>query len=309
MILSISRRTDIPAFYGKWFINRLKEGFVYIRNPFNVHQISKVNLTSDKIECIIFWTKNPSEEFIDNLKIIDELGYKYYFQYSITSYDKTIEQNIPQKAIQTEKFQKLANKIGKEKVIWRYDPIFFNEKYSFEYHKKWFEYIAAKLENNTEKCIISFLDYYPKIKKRLIDNKIPEVTENQMSEFAFFLSSIGKKYNIKIESCCEKADLSFAGIEHGHCIDPKLINKISEQQYNFKKDKSQRQNCGCIESIDIGTYNTCKNGCIYCYANQKENVITNYDVNSPLLCSKLLPNDKITERTVKNCKLSEAELF
>lgn len=309
MILSVSRRTDIPAFYGEWFINRLKEGFVYIRNPFNVHQISKVNLSSDKIECIIFWTKNPSEEFIDNLKIIDKLGYKYYFQYSITSYNKTIEQNIPQKAIQTEKFQKLANKIGKEKVIWRYDPIFFNEKYSFEYHKKWFEYIAAKLKNNTEKCVISFLDYYPKIKKKLIDNKIPEVTENQMSEFAFFLSSIGKKYNIKIESCCEKTDLSFAGIEHGHCIDPKLINRISGQQYNFKKDKSQRQNCGCIESIDIGTYNTCKNGCIYCYANQKENVITNYDVNSPLLCSKLLPNDKITERTVKNCKLSAAELF
>lgn len=309
MILSVSRRTDIPAFYGDWFINRLKEGYLYVRNPMNIHQVSKVHLSPDKIECITFWTKNPSEEFINRLAEIDELGYKYYFQYSVTSYDQNIEINVPRKTIQMERFQKLANKIGKEKVIWRYDPIFFNEHYNFEYHKKWFEFIAQKFEKNTEKCIISFLDYYSKIKKRLIENAIPEVEETQMFEFASYLSSIGKKYNIKIESCCEAIDLASVGIEHGHCIDPELINKICLKQYDFKKDKSQRQACGCIESIDIGTYNTCKNGCAYCYANWKDTVNVVYDPKSPILCSTIQPDDVITERIVKTCELLQAKLF
>lgn len=309
MILSVSRRTDIPAFYGDWFINRLKEGFVYVRNPMNIHQVSKIPLTPEKIECIVFWTKNPSEKFIKDLKTIDELGYRYYFQFSVTSYDQKVEVNIPKKTILMERFKQLSNKIGKEKVIWRYDPIFFNEHYNFEYHKKWFEYIAEKLENHTEKCVISFLDYYSKIRSRLILNGIPEVQEQQMQEFAFYLSTIGKKYNIKVESCCEEIDLSGVGIEHGHCIDADLINRICPLQYDFKKDKSQRQACGCIESIDIGSYNTCRNGCIYCYANWKDNVNSVYDPNSPILCSTINPDDKITDRAIKSCELLQAKLF
>lgn len=309
MVLSVSRRTDIPAFYGDWFINRLKEGFVYVRNPMNIHQVSKIPLTPEKVECIVFWTKNPSEKFIKDLKILDELGYRYYFQFSINSYDKKIEVNIPKKTILMERFKQLSNQIGKEKVIWRYDPIFFNEHYDFEYHKKWFEYIAAKLENHTEKCIISFLDYYSKIRSRLIFNGIPEVQEQQMHEFAFYLSAIGNKYDIKVESCCEEIDLSSVGIEHGHCINAELINRICQLQYDFKKDKSQRQACGCIESIDIGSYNTCRNGCIYCYANWKETVNTVYDPNSPILCSTINSDDKITDRPIKSCELLQAKLF
>ena len=309
MILSVSRRTDIPAFYGDWFINRLKEGFVYVRNPMNIHQVSKIPLTPEKIECIVFWTKNPSEKFIKDLKIIDDLGYRYYFQFSVTSYDQKVEVNIPKKTILMERFKQLSNQIGKEKVIWRYDPIFFNEHYDFDYHKKWFEYIAAKLENHTEKCVISFLDYYSKIRSRLILNDIPEVQEHQMHEFAFYLSAIGNKYDIKVESCCEEIDLSSVGIEHGHCINAELINRICPLQYDFKKDKSQRQACGCIESIDIGSYNRCRNGCIYCYANWKETVNAVYDPNSPILCSTINPDDKITDRQIKSCELLQAKLF
>lgn len=309
MILSVSRRTDIPAFYGDWFINRLKEGFVYVRNPMNIHQVSKIPLSPEKVECIVFWTKNPSEKFIKDLKILDKLGYRYYFQFSITSYDQKIEVNIPKKTILMERFKQLSNQIGKEKVIWRYDPIFFNEHYDFDYHKKWFEYIAAKLENHTEKCIISFLDYYSKIRSRLIFNGIPEVQEQQMHEFAFYLSAIGNKYDIKVESCCEEIDLSSVGIEHGHCINADLINRICPMQYDFKKDKSQRQACGCIESIDIGSYNTCRNGCIYCYANWKEKVNSVHDPYSPLLCSTIGSEDNITDRKIKTCELLQAKLF
>lgn len=310
MILSVSRRTDIPAFYGEWFINRLKEGYVYVRNPMNIHQISKIPLSPKFIECITFWTKNPSQKFIDcNLNIIDTMGYKYYFQYSVTSYDKKIEINIPKKEILIERFQKLSEKIGKEKVIWRYDPIFFNDYYSMEYHKKWFEYIAKRLSGYTDKCVISFLDVYSKIKKRLEANAIPEVLGTQMFEMAGYLSDIAKKYSITIESCCETIDLSSVGINHGHCIDPLLIDKIKNTHYEFKKDKSQRQACGCIESVDIGSYNTCRNGCVYCYANWKDNVSALYNPNSPLLCSEVGSDDKITERVIKSCELVQAKLF
>ena len=163
MILSVSRRTDVPNYYSDWFINRLKEGFLYVRNPINTHQISRINLSPEVIDCIVFWTKNPSAKFLEDLKIIDSLGYTYYFQYTITSYDKSIEENIPEKRIQIERFKKLSERLGKERLVWRYDPIFFTERFNFDYHKKWFEYIASKLENCTEKCVVSFLDYYPKI--------------------------------------------------------------------------------------------------------------------------------------------------
>lgn len=309
MILSVSRRTDIPAYYGDWFINRLKEGYVYVRNPMNIHQVSKINLNKKNIECITFWTKNPSEKFITELPIIDEMGYLYYFQYSITSYNQQIETNIPRKNIQIEKFILLSEKLGKEKVIWRYDPIFFNDYYNIEYHVKWFEYIASKLTGYTDKCIISFVDSYKKINDRLVKNDIRELTNEQMLELSQKLSQIGQKYNIKIESCCEKIDLQQYGIEHGHCIDPDLINTISEKKYAFKKDKSQRQNCGCIESVDIGTYNTCKNGCEYCYANWSNNINCVYNPDSPILCSTISDSDVITERIIKNCELLQASLF
>ena len=160
MIISASRRTDIPAHFDDWFLNRL-------RNPMNPHQVSKILLSPEKIECIVFWTKNPSDKFIDNLEQINKLGYSYYFQYTITAYNKGIEVNIPRKEIQINRFLKLSDLIGAEKVIWRYDPIFFTEYYNMAYHRKWFDYLASRLNRHTEKCVISFLDYYPKIKNRL----------------------------------------------------------------------------------------------------------------------------------------------
>ena len=304
MILSVSRRTDIPSFYGEWFLNRLNAGFVYVRNPVNFHQVSKIELNPQNIECIVFWTKNPSENFISSLDYIEKLGYKYYFQYTITSYNQQIEKNIPKKQIQIEKFQTISSNKGKEKVIWRYDPIFFNDYYNMEYHKKWFHFIASKLENYTEKCVISFLDFYSKIKVPLNKIGVSEVLENQMIDFALFATEICKKYNIKIETCCESVDLSAFGIEQGQCIDLNLINRICKKQFDIKKDKNQRKNCGCIKSIDIGTYNTCKNGCIYCYANQNTQIDVLYDSQSPILCSKIFSTDKITE---KICKINRTE--
>jgi len=308
LILSVSRRTDIPAFFSDWFYNRIKEGKVYVRNPMNPHKISSITLSPDNIDCIVFWTKNPSESFISNLKYLDELRIPYYFQFTITSYNKNIECNVPKKNEIIEKFIILSNKIGKEKTIWRYDPIFFNETYTLDYHKKYFLYLLEHLNQYTEKCIFSYIDIYKKIKRNIDSQNIIKLNENNEIEIASFMSQAVKEYGISLETCSEKIDLQSFGIKKGHCIDNNLINKITGKKFDLKKDKNQRLECGCVESIDIGTYNTCKHNCIYCYANWNQKLNTNYNPDSLLLCSEIKADDIICEKKIKKLTLLQDEL-
>ena len=242
MIISISRRTDIPAFFSEWFYNRIEDGYFMVRNPMNIHQVSKVTVTPQNAECLVFWTKNPSFSFIENLPKLDEKGFNYYFQFTITSYAQDIEKSVSRKTEIIEKFQKLSNQIGKEKVIWRYDPIILNKKYNFDYHIKYFDYIAEKLSAYTEKVIISFVDWYSKIKTRLQENEITELSQEEMRKLGITLKQIAEKHNLKIESCSETIDFDDIGIPHGHCIDGELINRICQRNFIFKKDKTQRKN-------------------------------------------------------------------
>lgn len=311
VILSVSRRTDIPNYYSEWFLNRIKEGYVYVRNPMNAHQISKITLSPEVVDCIVFWTKNP-EPILLRLDEMDH--YKYYFQFTLTGYGNDIERNVPhKKKSMIPIFQKLSHKIGKEKVIWRYDPIIFTDKYSMEYHLKAFEQIAEKLHGYTAKCVISFVDIYAKNKRSMKTLNPYFPTENDLVSFGKEIALIAGNHNIKVASCAEPVDLSSCGIEHNCCIDKELIEKIIGCKIQADKDKNQRKECGCIESVDIGAYNTCKNGCQYCYANDsQESVFQNcklYDVNSPLLCGKIAEDDKITERKVKSLKEKQLTIW
>ena len=166
MILSVSRRTDIPAFYSDWFFNRIREGFVYVRNPMNIHKISKIKLSPDVIDCIVFWSKNPCPM----LSRLDELQpYMYYFQFTINPYDMKLEQNVPTKNGIIETFRVLSDKIGPERVIWRYDPIILTDSISMNYHVKYFEELAKRLQGYTYTCVISFLDLYKKTERNISD--------------------------------------------------------------------------------------------------------------------------------------------
>ena len=157
MILSVSRRTDIPAFYSEWFFNRIKEGYVCVRNPMNIHQISKIALTPNLIDCIVFWSKNP----YPMLSRLDELkDYMYYFQFTINPYDTVLEQQVPGKKHVIETFKRLSDLISPDRVIWRYDPIILTDTISVDYHIKYFEELAKRLHTYTKTCIISFLDLY-----------------------------------------------------------------------------------------------------------------------------------------------------
>lgn len=284
MILSVSRRTDIPAFYSEWFINRIKGGFVYVRNPFNFNQISKINISPENVDCIVFWSKNP-KPLIDKLHILDDLNYKYYFQFTITPYNKDLEKNLANKREIINTFIELSRLIGKNKVILRYDPILINDKYNIDYHVKAFDKLCMSLHNYTERIIFSFLDDYNKVKRNMDDLNIREITEHDMKLIAYKFKEIADKYGILIETCAEKIDLDELGINHGKCIDGDLIESfIGYRIKNKNKLDGNRQYCGCMKCIDIGQYDSCIHNCLYCYANvNKDKAIRNYERHDPNL--------------------------
>lgn len=336
MIISVSRRTDIPAFYSDWFYNRIEEGYVLVKNPFNAHQVSMIILREKEVdrdivmkiiqsikkkyadsplincfgnvlenlqdgfsvelpECFVFWTKDPSKM----LPRIQELSsYKFYFQFTLTPYKQDFEPHLPDKITIQESFKKLSSLIGREKVIWRYDPIIIIDPYSVKWHLSKFQEFAQVLVPYTQKCVISFVDIYEKVLRNMRAFPISEIQEKERNEIAEGFSKIAHTNGLTIETCAEFTDLSKFGILKGKCIDDKLISKLVGQDIMTSKDKNQREECGCVESIDIGLYNTCLHGCNYCYANfNKGLVLSNhnlYDPHLPMLCSNLSPEDKIT---------------
>ncbi len=302
MILSVSRRTDIPNYYFEWFCNRVREGYLYVRNPMNERQISYIDLSPEVVDCIVFWTKNP-EAMMGRLSAIEK--YPYYIQFTLTGYGRDVEPGLPDKqTVLLERFRKLSCMIGKKRVIWRYDPILFNPIYTPDYHRKAFAAIAGKLEGYTERVVISFVDSYAKIRKNMASLKAGYLPEGELRKFAMQLAAMGREHGMIVESCAEAIDLQEEGIRHGSCIDSRLIEEIIGGRILAGKDKNQRKECGCVESIEVGTYNTCKNGCRYCYANLSESAVRSYtdkyDPYAPLLCGEIRADDKVTMRKMKS---------
>ncbi len=311
MIISASRRTDIPNYFSDWFLNRIKDGYLYVRNPFNAHQISRINLSPDVVDCIVFWSKNPAN-MIDRL---DELkDYEYYFQFTLSGYGMDVEPNLPDKRdVMIPTFQKLSKKIGNARVVWRYDPILLSDRYTIDYHLKAFEEIAEALADYTELVVISFVDLYAKTERNTKNLNLQPMTEDAMITIARAMVDIAARYGLTVESCAEKIDLQEYGVQHGCCIDKKRIERLIGCRLTVGKDKTQRPECGCMESIEAGSYNTCLNGCRYCYANFNDEMVRDnlklYDPDSPLLCGTLSPEDIITERKVKSFKDPQLTIF
>lgn len=263
----------------------------------NIHQVSKIVLSPDVIDCIVFWSKNPKPM----LPRLDELkDYMYYFQFTINAYDKGFEVGVPRKEGIINTFKELSEKVGPKRVIWRYDPILLTEKMDMDYHIRYFEEIAKRLEGYTDTCVISFVDLYKKTQSNLKDTQAREPSLREMFELAARMFLIAKKYGITIQTCAEEIALESVGIKHGKCIDNALIEDLLGVKLVVSKDPNQRKECGCVQSIDIGEYNTCAHGCKYCYANFKESMVMRnraaHDPNSPLLVGQIGADDKVTER-------------
>ena len=273
MIISASRRTDIPAFYAQWFINRIRVGHCTVPNPFNRKQVSHILLCPEDVTIIVFWTRNP-HHLIPYLKELDQLGYRYYFQYTVMDNPRLIDTMTPSLSSSLRIFKKLSDLIGPERVIWRYDPVIISNITGIEFHIATYKNIAETLRNYTQRSVISILDIYSKLKKRLqvLKDKGVEIvdcnnkSDKRFDELLYTLAGIAEQNKMEIVSCAEDPDLTKYNIHPGKCIDDDYIERVFGIDVTHKKDPAQRKACGCVVSRDIGVYNTCLSGCQYCYA-------------------------------------------
>jgi len=298
VIISASRSTDIPAFYSDWLVDRIKAGYVKWKNPFN-GVFSYVSFS--KARLIVFWSKNP-KPIIKHLDFLNEQKINFYFQYTLNDYDaEKLEPRVPALNSRIETFIELSEKIGKEKIIWRFDPLILTDVIGVDELLRKIEYIGEKLKNYTEKMVFSFADIkqYKKVQNNLRRNSIKylEFNERTMNEFAEGLQNLNINWNFEIGTCAERLPLEKYGIIHNKCIDDDLIIKLFytdtilmdflkvkilppdllDPTVRFEKkknndDKGQRKFCGCIISKDIGEYNTCPHLCEYCYANDNSEI-------------------------------------
>ena len=294
MILNISGRTDIVAFYSDWLMNRLDEGFVDVRNPFNPKMVSRIMM--DDVDLLFFCTKNPIP-ILDKLK---EIKKKVYFHVTLTSYKKDIEPNVPPKGKIIEAIKELSNIIGKENIVIRYDPIFINDKYTLEYHVKSFDKLCELLEGSVSKILIHFINDYKNVRNNYKVLKYRKITENDYKTLGVSFSESAKKHNILIYTCNEERDLTEYGFIKDACISKELAFKLTGKIYKKKWKARKDLVCQCVEMVDIGVYNSCKHFCKYCYANYDEkqvnNNYNNHNPKSSLLIGELTDDDIIKIR-------------
>ena len=309
MIINTGMRTDIPAFYSEWLMNRVHKGFVYVRNPYYKFQVSKYSLSPKVVDCLAFCTKNP----YPMLKYLDELKEQYnmFWFVTITPYGKELEPNVPpfEKVIQD--FKTLSNKLGKNAVALRYDPILINEEYSVKKHIEMFDKIAKSLNGYTEDVTISFLDLYEKVKRNAPDIRPP--TNEEQKYIAKEFVKIGKENNMIIHGCCENPNLKEIGIDITGCMSQEIVEKAIG--FNLKAPSGQSKRiatnenkekpiCNCLMGNDIGAYNSCMHLCKYCYANFNKTLVQenfkHHNPKSPFLIGESTSEDKITEAKQKS---------
>jgi hypothetical protein len=294
VIISASRRTDIPAFYSEWFMYRVRAGYCLVPNPFNTTQASRVSLLPDDVEAIVFWSKNPTP-LVSHLDELDQLGFRYYFQFTLNDYPRPLEPRIPPLEARLSLFRNLSQRIGPACVIWRYDPIIISNITPPEFHLDKFAHIAQELRRATNRVVVSLVDFYRKTERRLSQLEKEEgfsfdrhashlpLTVNLLKA----LADIARENSMEIFTCAEERDYSQIGIPPGKCIDDEILRRAWLLNPVYRKDPSQRDSCLCMVSKDIGINDTCMHGCPYCYATANYSIAqrryTEHDSRSPLL--------------------------
>lgn len=312
MIVSVSRRTDIPAFYSAWFMNRLRDGFVLVPHPGDPVHFRRVTLDPAVVDCIVFWTKNP-DPLLPRLDEITSRGYSFYFQFTITPYGSSIETGVPPTRAMVDSFRCLSSMIGPDRVIWRYDPVILTDQMDVPYHLRRFEELATMLDGWTSRCTFSFLDLYPKVRRHMDDPTVRDMQETHMLEIAKGFSQSARKHRLQLATCAETVDLGRCGIAHGACIDPTIVEGLLGCPIRAQKDRNQRGACGCIESIDIGSYDCCPHGCIYCYATSSSTLWgsngSSHDPKSPVLLGHVPQEARIMEWPGSSIRDDQMKLF
>lgn len=292
MIINTGQRTDIPAFYAEWFANRLRAGFVCVRNPYYAEQVSRYRLDPSVVDVIGFCTKNPAPMFcyMDLLK-----DYSQFWFVTITPYGRDIEPNVPDKHRLLDDFKKLSDIVGIDAIGWRYDPIFITEKYSKDYHLRAFEKIASALSGYTKTVVISFIDLYPKVMRNFPE--VREVSREDRLLLGKAFIEIAQSRGMVVKPCAEGDELAEFGADCGGCMLLSDYEKAIGKRLNAPKKQGARAACACYLACDIGAYNTCKHLCRYCYANAEPlKVLAHsrlHDPESPFLIGNYMAGDKI----------------
>ncbi|WP_209629670.1 DUF1848 domain-containing protein [Methanofollis sp. W23] len=306
VIISASRATDLPAFYSEWLMNRIRAGYAIWTNPFNRNFSQKVSFAQTR--AFVFWTKNPAP-LMPHLDEIDEMGYHYYFQYTLNDYEEEgLEPGLPPLDERIQTFRTLAERVGKARVIWRFDPLLLSDDLTVEHLLERVRRVGDQVHSSTERLVFSFADIetYRSVRRRLGEG-YREFSPDEMNYFAESIAEINQDWGLALATCAERKNLSAYGVEKNRCIDDRLLRRLFPEDRELMaflgpapqrdlfgnsvedpgrrkrlKDKGQRKECGCIKSKDIGAYSTCPHLCRYCYANAVEKTVKrNYETHRP----------------------------
>ena len=305
MIINTGGRTDTVQYYTKWLLRRFEEGYVYSRNPLFPNKVTRYELTPDKVDCVIFCSKNY-DPILDDLPGLIE-RFPTYFYYTITAYGKDIEPGVPSIEESIKTLKKLSAIVGKERLAWRYDPVLLTKNYTIQTHLETFEGMAKELTPFTSRCIFSFVEMYKKLKTNLPE-LIP-LTEEDQNALAKGMGEIAAEYGLYLQTCGTNGDYSQYGIHPSGCMTLEMLGNANHIQFRDLKHKGMRQGCHCMESRDIGAYDTCLNGCRYCYANKTpEKAQENYryhNPEAPLLLGSLKETDVLQQGSQNTFRTKE----
>ena len=308
MIINTGGRTDTVQYFTPWLLKRFAEGYVYSRNPLFQNKVTRYELTPDKVDCVQFCSKNY-EPILEHLQPIIN-RFPTYFHYTITAYGKDVEPGVPTIGESMETLKKLSSIVGRQRLAWRYDPVLLTNKYTIDRHLETFERMARELTPYVDRCIFSFVEMYKKVEVNMPE-LIPLSVED-MDNLAQGLGEIAVKYGLYMQTCGNNGDFSRFGIHSSGCMTLDMIGQANDIEFRNLKHKGMRQGCGCIETRDIGAYDTCLNGCKYCYANKRpQKAVENYkdhDPDSPLLLGHLKDTDVIQQGAQKSFRKKVVEI-
>lgn len=301
MVINVSGRTDIVAFYMDWFLRRIEEGYFMVRNPFYPKLVHKINY--EDVDLIVFCTKNPKNLLLN----IDKITKPFIVHVTLTPYERDIEPNVPPVRDVVETIKELSKRIGKDRVFIRYDPVFLNDKYTMDYHIKAFEKITNALDGCTKTIIISFIDYYKNVDANMDTLKVKPFSEEDYEAIGKNFSFFASKHGMSVQTCAEERTLFEYGFIQNDCVTEELVEHFTGKTIKEKWTARRDKNCNCIHMYDVGEYNTCKHYCKYCYANFSEKDIERrvklHGSGSPILIGRVNSDDIVREvkkeKTVK----------
>lgn len=312
MIISASRRTDIPAFYSPWLLNRLRAGEVLVRNPYNRRQVSRIRLDPAVVDSLVLWSKNPAP-LLPYLHTLEALGYPLVIHYTLTGHDRHLEPGLPDLDERIATFCDLARSLGPERVLWRFDPILLTQTQGADEVLERFTMLAHHLQGYTHQCSISFVSLYAKCRRQLAGIDLRSVDNGEKQRLGMRLNSLARAYGIRLVACCDTLLTETCGIEPASCIDVVQLGALVGCTLLHAKDTGQRPGCGCSISIDIGAYDSCTHGCRYCYATTSARAVTRnvaaHDPNSPLLIGHLHGDETIRQREMVSLRRQQISLF